>query len=141
MKARNDSGFTLIEMMIVLEIIAILSVITFPALMRQRIQANEVATVENLRTICTAQINFNTVNMRYGTFEELTAGDGASRYLDGLWAQNVVRREYTYAVSDLTNDTFTVTATPVELGTSGVRTFMVTEAGVVLALEESPRDG
>ena len=131
MRRRNDSGFTLIEMMIVVEIISVLVALAFPALMRQRIQTNEAVAVENLRTICTAQISFNTVNLRYGAFEELTAGDGATPYLDGLWIQDVVRNEYTFSMMELTNDTFTAMAAPVTPGRSGIRTFSISESGEV----------
>jgi len=131
MRRTNDSGFTLIEMMIVVEIVSVLAALAFPALMRQRIQTNEAVAVENLRTVCTAQIAFNTVNLRYGELEELTAGDGAAPYLDGLWNQDVVRNEYTFNMTDLTNDTFTLVAAPVTPGRSGIRTFSISESGEV----------
>jgi len=140
MRRRNDSGFTLIEMMIVAEIISVLAALAFPALMRQRIQTNEAVAVENLRTICTAQISFNTVNLRYGELEELSAGDGATPYLDGLWTQDIVRNEYTFSMTDMTNDTFTAVAAPVTPGRSGVRSFSISESGEV-RIEGGPAAG
>lgn len=137
MHARGNSGFTLIELMIVIEIIAIIAVMAIPALLRQRIATNEAATANNLRTICTAQISFNTVNLRYGSFEELTAGSGigAGAFLDGEWTDGGVRSEYVYTMTDLTDQTFEVTAGPESLGRGGLRTFSVDESGEIRVVE------
>jgi len=48
-------GFTLIELMIVVAIIAIIAAIAIPSLIRSRIVANETACVASLRTIATQQ--------------------------------------------------------------------------------------
>lgn len=130
MKSRSDAGFTLIELMIVIEIIAIICAMAIPTLMRQRVQTNEAAAVNNLRTICTAEIQFNTSHLRYGSFADLTAGvGGAGAFLDSTWKDSAVRSEYLYTMSRLGNDTFTVTASPVVPGRGGIRTYWVDETG------------
>jgi prepilin-type N-terminal cleavage/methylation domain-containing protein len=51
-------GFTLIELMIVVALIAIIAAIAIPNLLAARLNANETAAVANLRTLSTAQSQF-----------------------------------------------------------------------------------
>jgi type IV pilus assembly protein PilA len=59
---KTNSGFSLLELLIVVAIILIIATIAIPSLLRSRQAANESAAVANIRTINTAQVTYLSSN-------------------------------------------------------------------------------
>lgn len=74
-------GFTLIELMIVIAIIAILAAIAIPNLMQSRIRANEATAVSVLKQYTTAQVTFQVGKQGR---ETANTNAGAAGYADNF---------------------------------------------------------
>jgi prepilin-type N-terminal cleavage/methylation domain-containing protein len=142
---RVKKGFTLIELMIVIAIIAIIAAIAIPNLIEARKNGNETAAIGALKTISSAQALYREAdkegdgNLDYGTLAELAAA-GTTGLIDavlGSGTKNGYLFAGTYGVSTSEFIWF-ATARPALPGTTGDRYFCVNQEGVIFYTNFQP---
>jgi type II secretion system protein G len=134
-EAIRIKGFTLAEIMVVVCIIALLSAIAIPSLLRARITANEAAAQATLRTISAAIETYAAANN--GAYPTTAQGEAVllsptanPPYLNKAYDTLTVYG-YIYAYTFGTGTTYLVTARPAAGGTTGSRAFSICTGGVL----------
>jgi prepilin-type N-terminal cleavage/methylation domain-containing protein len=105
---KNERGFSLIELLIVVVILGVVMAIAVPGLRRARQNAQMGSAIQSLRTITTAQYLYERKNKVYGTLADLTP-EGT---LDPALSTGS-KSEYSFAVTVTdAGKKFTCTGTP-----------------------------
>jgi prepilin-type N-terminal cleavage/methylation domain-containing protein len=119
-------GFTLVEIMIVVAIIALLAAIAIPNLLRSRISAQEAAAAGAMHTLVAAETQWRATHSAYANLGDLDSE--TPPYIDSSLAGGT-KQGYSFAITvDSTNDNFFATAVP---QSSNAHCFYVDEDGVV----------
>jgi type IV pilus assembly protein PilA len=141
---KRQTGFTLLEMLIVITIILIIAAITIPSLVESKIRANEASAVASIHAINVAEESYQAVYGGYpeslaklGGAEPCTKSAATACLLDQSLAGGV-KSGYNFVAAggnpaNEENTSYVVGAAPVAFDRTGKRLFCSTEKNVIRA--------
>jgi len=133
---RRRSGFSLIELLIVIAIILIIVTVALPKLNKARMYAQETAALKAIQTLNTAQVQYQSTFGRFA--QSLTELGPPVSGTDNASAANLIssdlasglKQGYKYTLTG-TPTGYVITAVPQSFGSTGSRTFYSDQSLVV----------
>jgi len=121
-------GFTLVEIMIVVAIIALLAAIAIPNLLRARLNANEATAQATLNTMSTGAESYASANAGNYPVSVAVMLAETPPYLNENYLGT--RQGYVFAAVTIDATGYCFRATPITVGTTGNRTYSVRTGAV-----------
>jgi prepilin-type N-terminal cleavage/methylation domain-containing protein len=128
---KMKQGFTLVEIMIVVAIIALLAAIAIPNLLRAKMTSNDALAKATLRAMSTAAESYGTANNGNYPGNESSLTGATPPYLNTAYCANSPIAGYNYSCAGMSTSGYTFTATPVSVGSTGTTTETITTGGVL----------
>jgi prepilin-type N-terminal cleavage/methylation domain-containing protein len=133
---RQQKGFSLIELLIVIAIILIIVTVALPKLNKARMYAQETAALKAIQTLNTAQVQYQSQFSRFA--QNLTELGPPASGTDNASSANLISSDMAAGAKQGYNFTltgtptgYTITAVPQVFGSTGSRTFFSDQSLVV----------
>jgi prepilin-type N-terminal cleavage/methylation domain-containing protein len=125
----SQSGFTIVEIMITVLIVAVLAAVAIPNLLRSRVEAHDAAAKSALKAISIALETYSSTEHQYPS--DTTSLIGVSPPYLSVDYFSGIHSGFTFT-SNLSAYDYSATATPVS-PTSGSGSFTITTGGLIVA--------